>query len=286
MPPMTEPLPLAAVLYVNLAGSTLMRKELAESMRQRGARVLNGEGGAIVAIFSNGDAAPSACVQAAIECQHAARRLGVGAHAAVSCGPLKMGDASGGANLEGACVTMAARLHKLMAERPGLILVDGATRDHINMGLRLLCRPAGSHDFEGAGSTEVFSLAWNEEKPAAPDAAGTGHLAVSIGRVRHVFKPGDTDKDAKVGRSPTLCTLVIPIDIVSAQHALLSYESGQLFLEDTSRHGTWLRESESGNEVRVHGSRAPLAAKGAICLGRSFANDPQGTTTLEFERVE
>lgn len=262
-----------------------MRKELAASMKQRGARVLKDESGAMVAIFTNGDAAASACVQAAIDCQQAARKLGVAARASASCGPLKMDDASGGAMLEGPCLTMASRLHKLWPESPGLILLDGATKDHLNMGLRVLCRPFGTHVIEGLGSTDVLSLAWNEEN-AAPTAEGGRNLAVSIGRVRHVFKPGDSAKDAKVGRSATLCILVIPTDIVSAQHAELSYDSGQWFLEDTSRHGTWLRESGRGNEVRVHGSRTPLASKGALCLGRPFAEDSQGTTTLEFELVD
>ena len=63
---MTEQ-PIAAVLYFDIAGPALARKELAEAMKWRGARVMKGEGGAIVAIFMNGDAAPSACVQAAID---------------------------------------------------------------------------------------------------------------------------------------------------------------------------------------------------------------------------
>ena len=282
---MTEPTPLAAVLYVDLAGSALMRKELAESMKQRGARVLKDDGGAVVAIFTNGDAAPSACLQAAIDCQRTARKLGVAAHAGASVGPLKMDDASGGANLEGACLTLAARLHRLLPESAALILLDAPTRDYLNMGLRSLCRPMGSHEIQGIGSTEVFSLAWSEEKPAATADAGTRNLEISVGRVRHVFKPGDAEKDAKVGRSPTLCILVIPADIVSAQHAEFSYESGHWFLVETSRHGSWLRESGPGSEVRVHGTRVPLAAKGALCLGRPFSEDPQGTTTLEFEQV-
>ena len=282
---MTEQPPFAAILFVALAGSALMRKELAESMKQRGARVLKDDGGAVVAIFTNGDAAPSACVQAAIDCQRIARKLGVASHAGASVGPLKMDDASGGANLEGACLTLAARLHKLLPESAGLILLDAATRDHLNMGLRSLCRPMGSREIQGIGSTEVFSLAWSEDTPATPAGSGIRNLEISLGRVRHTFKAGDEEKYAKVGRSPTQCILVIPADIVSGVHAEFSCTSGQWFLTDTSRHGTWLREAGPGSEVRVHGARTPLGTKGALCLGRPFSEDPQGTTTLEFEQV-
>jgi adenylate cyclase len=280
---MTEPSPFAAVLFIDLAGSALMRKEMAEALKQRGARVLKDESGAIVAIFANDD--PSACLQAAIDCQRTARKLGVAAHAGASFGPLKMDEASGGAMLEGACVTLAARLHKLLPGQAGLILLDAATVDHLNMGLRSLCRPVASRAIEGFGDTEVFSLAWAEDKPAAPADEDTRNLEVSVGGIRHVFRPGDSQKDTKVGRSPKLCALVITTDIVSGQHAEFVYDAGRWFLVDASRHGTWMRGSAPGSEIRVHGARVPLGAKGALCLGRPFAQDPQGVTTLEFEQV-
>jgi hypothetical protein len=282
---MTESPSLAAALVIDLAGSALMQKELAESLKQRGARVLKADDGAIVAIFTNGDAAPSACLQAAIDCQRTARKLGVAAHAGASCGPLAMGDAPGGTNVEGACFVLAARLHKLLPGQAGLILLDGATVDHLNMGLRSLCRPLSSRPIEGFGDTEVFSLAWSEDKPAAPADEDTRNLEVSVGGIRHVFRPGDARKDTKVGRSPALCALVITTDIVSGQHAEFVHDAGRWFLVDTSRHGTWLRGSAPGSEIHVHGARAPLAAKGALCLGRPFEQDPQGATTLEFEQV-
>jgi len=292
---MTEPTPLAAVLFVHAAGSANARKEIADAMQKAGGRVLNGEGGSLVAIFTNGDAAPSACLQAAIECQLVARSHGIAARAGASCGPLSMGDASGGANIEGACLAMAARLHDLAPESAGRILVDGATVDYLAFGLRSLCRTMGSREIGGAGTTEVYSLDWTQDalsaparvEDATPPAGAEGrNLAVSVGRIRHVFKPGDSKKDAKVGRSATLCTLVLAADIVSGVHAELSHESGEWFLTDMSRHGTWLRQAESGEAVHVHGSRVQLAAKGSMCLGRPFAADPQGATTLEFEQLE
>jgi hypothetical protein len=281
---MTEPSPFAAVLFIDLAGSALMRKEMAESLKQRGARVLKDESGAIVAIFANGD--PSACLQAAIDCQRTARKLGVAAHAGASFGPLKMDDATGGAMLEGACVTLASRLRKLMPGSDGVILLDGATREHLNMGLRALCRSMGAREIEGVGNTEVFLLAWGEDNPATEATdPGTRNLEVALGRVRHTFKPGDVAKDAKVGRSASQCVLVIPFDIVSGAHAEFLCEEGRWFLVDTSRNGTWVRGSAPGSEIRVHQSRVPLTAKGALCLGRPFSDDPQGATTLEYEQV-
>jgi hypothetical protein len=274
---------LAAVLYLDIAGKALVRKEMAETLKLRGARVMQGEEGAIVAIFTNGDAAPSACVQAAIDGLQAARKLGVSAHAGASCGALKVDDSSGGALLEGACVTMAARLHKLEPESTGRLLLDAATKDYLALGLRSLCRPMGSRDLDGAGATEVFSLAWDEEKPRPVLANGT--LEVAIGRIRHVFKPGDADKDARIGRSASRCILVVPADIVSGEHLELSHESGRWYLVDKSRHGTWVRGTEPGSEVLVHGAHVPLGPKGAMCLGRKFADDPQGATTIEFEQA-
>jgi len=183
-------------------------------------------------------------------------------------------------------VTLAAHLHKLMPESAGLILLDGATREHLNMGLRSLCRSMGSREIQGFGNTEIFLLAWSEDISAAAAAEpGTQNLEITVGRVRHTFRPGDVARDAKVGRSTTQCILAIPLDIVSGAHAEFLCEGGRWFLVDTSRNGTWLRGSAPGGDLKVHGSRVPLAAKGALCLGRPFADDPHGTTTLEFEQV-
>lgn len=310
--PVSHQVPLSAALFVDVAGSTLMRKELgeeecsrrmgsvmgalAQAVAANGGRVLKSDGDDIFAIFTNGDAAPTSCVQAAIDCQHASKAQGLSVYAGVSCGPLKMVEVAGTVDVEGMCVNMAHRLHKLLAGRPGLILLDANTVDFLAMGLRPKCRGMGTREIKGVGKVDVYSVDWDERLTTARptevlrDASSTRQeverdLEVAIGRIRHVFRPGDKGDSLTVGRS-SKCGLQLAHDIVSSRHLEFVWESGNWSVRDFSRHGSWVRLSGPGSDFRFDGRLIPLTPKGSLCLGQPFGADPKGATTLDFEQIE
>jgi class 3 adenylate cyclase len=299
---------LACAFFADVARSTALRIELGEeeglrrttatlnavraAIQTHSGRIVDNAGDEYFAIFTGGDSAPSAAAQAAIDAQRAAKALGMGLYVGISCGPVKLN----GEELKpaGLCVNMAARLHKLV-DRAGLILADANTLEHLSMGLRPLGRSMGMRDIKSFGRVAVHSIDWDEggtsgvptsAASVADEAPAERDLEVYIGRIRHVFHAEDHGKKLKVGRSATKCSLALVELDVSGEHLDFVWESGNWFVRDTSRNGTWLRQVGQTGDVIVRAKTMLLAQKGRLGLGRPFEEDPHGATTLEFEQVK
>ena len=62
------------------------------------------------------------------------------------------------------------------------------------------------------------------------------------------------------------CDVVLSNSVASRRHARIVYENDKFYLEDDSRHGTYLL-SASGEEIYLREERCPLAGRGLISPG-------------------
>jgi hypothetical protein len=250
--------------------------------------VLKSDGDDLLALFP-GDRAPGAAAQAAVDAQQLARRQGFALYAGLGCGAVREVQVLGRPDIEGLCVNLAARLHKLVPNEAGFIFLDAATAALLPPEIGERCRPFGLRDLKGIGAVDVVSLDWDDQRTsAATQMAGSGtrielrDLLLSIGRIRQRFSP--VSGTVAVGRS-SRCELVLPSPLVSGRHVEFVWEQGAWTVRDLSRNGTWLRLNGSGSELPMQGRALPLTADGSLCLGQAFGLDAQGATTIEFELV-
>lgn len=293
-----------AVLFVDIAGSTLLRSQvgdtqaaqtlsalldrLATIIGAQGGEVLKSDGDDLLVIFQSGPDAVSAAALAAIESQIETRRQGLALYAGLAYGPLRRVEAFGRRDVDGLCVNLAARLHKLVPNQSGFIFLDATTAGLPLPPLRARCRPYGTRPLKGIGDIEVMSLDWDEARTSlvtrheAPSRrVQRRRLLLSLGRQRHAFEP--EARQISVGRSRQ-CELVLPSALVSGRHVELFWDSDTWSARDLSRNGTWIRSPGAGADLQLQGRVVPLAASGSLCLGQRFEHDTQYATTLEFEQ--
>lgn len=303
---MTEATQTAAVLFVDIAGSTSLRSRVGDAEAGRrmadllkilsgvaethGGGVLKSDGDDLLVLFQQADSAASAAGQAALECQLEAREHGFSLYAGLSFGPVRQIEVLGRPDIEGLCVNLAARLHKLVPNQPGFVFLDHATAALLVPDLKERCRPFGRRELKGIGAVDVMSMDWDDCRTAAAttmDVFSTRRteprdLVLSIGGTRKSF-PAE-HHSVTVGRSHS-CNLVIPSPLVSSRHVEFVWEGDSWTARDLSRNGTWVRLTGPGSEVRLQGRVLPLGARGALCLGQDFDRDLDGATTLEFEQM-
>jgi class 3 adenylate cyclase len=295
----------AAVLFLDIAGSTSLRTALGDEMAGRrmsklladmmaaidthGGAVLKSDGDDLLAVFTNGDAVASFAAQSAIDCQHAAKGAGLQLYAGLSTGPIRFVEVLGRQDVEGLAVNMAARLHKLIPNEPGFIFVDGDTLTLLTADLKGHCRPFGTRDLKGIGRVEVFSMDWDEQETGAgtqivdaSQVVAPRDLVLSIGPIKRFYSP--ESKRVVAGRGES-CDFVVRSLLVSGRHVEFAWENGVWTVRDLSRNGTWIRLSGSGSEARMPDQPMGLTMKGWLCLGQTFDMDGPGSTTLEFEQM-
>lgn len=301
---MAGPVP-ATILIVDIAGSTAMRKtygdeeaarrlgvlleQLTSIVNAQNGRVLKSDGDDLLVVFTGEHCAASA-INASADCHVAAIDCGMALYAGIGSGPASLIEVLGRTDIDGMCVNIAARLHKLIPDQAGHVFLDSATRDQLSPEQQALCRSFRQRQLKGIGEIEVFSLDWNEQRSAVhtkmsphKEATVMQDLVLAIGRIRESFRP--ERQTVVIGRSSS-CDFLLAEAEVSTQHAKFIWDNGRWFLRDISRNGTWARLAGPDSEMRlIGGGVVPLTAAGAICLGRPFAEDKFGGTTVEFELI-
>jgi hypothetical protein len=68
------------------------------------------------------------------------------------------------------------------------------------------------------------------------------------------------------------CSIVIPSELASRQHALIEYNRGRFVLTDQSTNGTFV-QIDGSPEVYLRREALQLSGTGTICLGRSCAQE-------------
>jgi len=85
-----------------------------------------------------------------------------------------------------------------------------------------------------------------------------------------VQEPTDT---VTIGRD-LQCNLVVASELASRQHARIEYSRGKFVLTDQSTNGTFV-QIDGSPEVYLRREALPLSGTGAICLGRSCAQETE-----------
>ncbi len=295
-----------AVLFVDIAGSTELRRTLGEAQASRRlgsllealfaqvathcGEVMKSDGDDVIAIFSRDGHAAGDAAGAAIAAQQTAHDAGLAIYAGIHAGPLHFLNVLGRRDVEGLAVNYAARLHKLTPGVPGSIFLVRETVDALPPDLQQKTRIYGERVLKGLGRAEVHTLDWREQLTMIPTRYATAQIQSEAGLVLKIagasLRLAAGDSPLLLGRSKSQCQLTVDdpgaLPLVSSRHAQVLHKHGQWWLNDFSRNGTWLRDEVIGDERQVLGGEATLPRVGALCLGRAFAADREGAFTVHF----
>jgi len=293
-----------AVLIVDIAGTVALRSRLGDAAAGRRIRSLleavvavsrehRGEfiksyGDDVMAIFDKDPLASAARV--AVAAQRLAQQAGLQLYAGFHGGEVEFRQTMGHPDALGLTVNFAARLHKLTEGAPGRIFMAEESMQALPVELRAFASRYGVRDLKGIGQVGVWTLDWEEAATTTAtvfssrdDEAGSAPALLLRHGASEVRLPAD-DKSCVVGRGKD-CTLRVPDPEprVSSTHLLFEFTAGRWFVQDISRNGTWLRDGKTGEEGRLPNCKqATLPRTGLLCLGRSFADDPEGRFTVCF----
>lgn len=298
----------AAVLFADIAAATELRNSVGDRQadaildpllaalsdivaRNRG-QVLKSDGDDVLAVFDRAESCVDDAVQAAIDCQYAARAAGRKLYVGVDAGVVEFREVLGRPDVAGMAVNVAARLHKLVPDLPGHIFLAADTVQALSPELRDRARPYGVRPIKGVGAVEVHSVDWDEAvtvvptRFALPVASAASVVALSLKHSGGVLRLLPNTPPLQIGRDRNN-DLRIEDDEqrVSSRHLKVLCRNGAWILQDTSRNGTWVRLNTSNNEIGLLGDELKLIGNGRMCLGRPFADDVHGRFTLSFELV-
>jgi class 3 adenylate cyclase len=289
-----------AVLITDIAGAVELRSRLGDpagarirgildaiiaAARARGGIFIKSYGDDILAVFERDlAAAAEVAVQANLLAEAAGLRLYAGLHA----GPVEFFDSEGRIDVMGQAVNIAARLHKLIDDVPGNIFLAAESVTQLPQAMKTRATRFGQRRLKGIGPMDVWTLNWRpdaELDTTMSFSERTGAwvaqaLNLHLGPEVRGFPPDGVRRS--VGRAAD-CTLCVPDAErrVSSTHLLLEFMDGRWFAADVSRNGTWLKERD--NVLRLPpGKQFLLPRAGALCLGRPFGQDEDGSFTLEF----
>lgn len=298
----------AAVLFADIAAATELRNSvgdrqadaildpllaaLSDIVARNHGQVLKSDGDDVLAVFDRDGQCVDDSVQAAIDCQHAARAAGRKLYVGVDAGVVEFREVLGRRDVAGMAVNVAARLHKLVPDLPGHIFLAADTVQSLSPELRDRARPYGVRPIKGVGAVEVHSLDWDEAvtvmptRFALPVASAASVVALALKHNGGVLKLLPNTPPLQIGRDRNN-DLRIEDDEqrVSSRHLKLLCRNGAWILQDTSRNGTWVRLNTGSNEIGLLGDELKLIGNGRMCLGRPFADDVHGRFTLSFELV-
>ncbi|MFI4980547.1 MAG: adenylate/guanylate cyclase domain-containing protein [Nevskiales bacterium] len=292
------------VLIVDIAGSVEMRSQLGDAAAGRRIRHLldaivdlarrhHGEfiksyGDDVLAIFEKEAVGSAATV--AIAAQRLAAKAGLQLYAGLHAGDVEFRETMGHPDALGLTVNVAARLHKLTEGAPGRIFLAEESVHALPPALAALASRYGTRTLKGVGAVGIWTLDWY-------DTAGMQHTAFTIEPENVaesqvlLLRSGEARArlDANrqtcfAGRSKE-CALIIsdPESRISSTHLLFERDARCWFVQDISRNGTWLRDGGSGAETLLPScTKVMLPRSGMLCLGRPFAEDPEGRYTVTF----
>ncbi|TDU28378.1 class 3 adenylate cyclase [Panacagrimonas perspica] len=298
------------VLIADIAGSVALRVEIGEveanrrirELLQRIATVARGNGATflksygddIVATFEGSDSGAASAAASAIAAQRCAEQAHLQLYAGMCAGPVEFIETLGRPDVYGQAMNLAARLHKLTEDAPGRIFLPAELVRMLPPHLQHEASAYGARKIKGYGPMEVWTLAWRDHSatvtfvPPKNMAAGlsgsrAAMLALWHRGVRIDLDPADGA--FVIGRSVD-CSLQVmdPEPRISSRHVTIQLESGLWMAHDVSRNGCWVRDERTGEEFPLlPGAKARLPARGSICLGRSFSEDPGGSFVVFFE---
>jgi adenylate cyclase len=293
-----------AVLIVDIAGTVALRAQLGDgaagrkighlleaivaTARAQGGEFIKSYGDDILAVFEHNAIAAAAFV--AVKAQQLAAQAGLQLYAGFHFGEVEFRQVMGHPDALGLTVNIAARLHKLTEGVPGRIFFAEESLAGLSPDLRTHAAQFGSRELRGLGPVSIWTLDWRGgetttetafmHKPALP--GGKSALVLSHGAARERVAPAQ--KSCVVGRGKECAVrMPDPESRISSTHLLFECSDGRWFVQDVSRNGTWIR-ARSGEETALpYCKQTVLPIAGALCLGRPFAEDPDGRFTLSFE---
>ena len=297
----------AAVMFADIAAATELRNSvgdrradaildpllsaLSDIVRQNGGVVLKSDGDDVLAVFDRVSYINDA-VNAAIECQLAARGAGRKLYVGVDAGMVEFREVLGRPDVAGMPVNMAARLHKLVPDLAGHIFLAVDTVQALRPDLRERARSYGVRQLKGVGSIEVHTLDWDEAvtvvptRFALPVTSPVTVASLNLIHNGHGLRLAPSSPPLQIGRDRNNdLRLEDDEQRVSSRHLKILCRNGAWILQDISRNGTWVRFNNNANQVGLLGDELKLVANGRMCLGRPFADDAQGRFTVHFELI-
>lgn len=308
---MTPSLRHCTVLIVDIAGSVALCEKVGELeasgrirrlldeligiVKAHGGTFLKSYGDDVISTFEGERDGAALAAEAAIASQRCAEAADLQLYAGLCSGPVEFIETMGRSDAYGQALNLAARLHKLTEDAPGRIFLPAELVRSLPADLQREASPFGARMIKGYGPMEVWSLAWRDHsatvtfvpsknlsaEAAAPARVGT--LAVWHRGKSVDLQPGC--EPFVIGRAPS-CALHVPDPEprISSRHLMVQIESGMWMAHDISRNGCWVRDERTGEEFALlPGAKARLPARGAVCLGRSFVEDPGGLYVVYFE---
>lgn len=307
---MTPSIRNCTVLIVDIAGSVALRAEvgeaeasrrireliqdLAQIVRANGCTFLKSYGDDLITTFEGPDHGAALAAESAIASLRRAEAVGLQLYAGMCAGPVEFVESMGHPDGYGQAMNLAARLHKLTEDAPGRIFMPAELVQLLPDDLQRDASLFSERHIKGYGPMEVWTLAWRDHSatvtyvpPKNPSGDGlplrAGPLALWHRGKRMDIAPGA--EAFVIGRAPK-CSLQVPDPEprISSKHLTIEIESGLWMAHDVSRNGCWVRDERTGEEFPLlPGAKARLPGRGAICLGRSFAEDPGNTYVVYFE---
>ena len=291
------------VLIVDIAGNVGLHTQFGEAaasrrirhlldgviqeVRARGGVFIKSYGDDVVAVYEAANLAAAA--ETAIRAQRLAEQAGLQLYAGLHGGPLQFGETMGHLMVLGQTVNFAARLHKLTEDAPGQIFLTEDSVLALPEPLRERAARYGRRLLKGLGTFSIWTLEWREaDSRTSPrtEFVATDTAAARALLLRHAGGLLRLEPDGRpciLGRDAA-CTVQVadPLSRVSSRHLVLQSADGHWLAQDISRNGSWLRRDGAEPELLPYCIKASLPPAGSLCLGRPFADDPEGRCSLGF----
>jgi len=298
---MTEQTERLAILFADISGSTMLYEMLGNALARqivlnclammssrlaahRGT-LIKTIGDEIMCTFPSAEAAlRAACdMQDAVESGKPGGETPVYVRIGFNYGEviLEANDVHGDAVNVAARITQVARARQILATQAAIETLppELQPRAHHIRQARIKGRQA---------PLDLFQVGWMAEgidsirigNPANRKPEGQEEQLI----LRHFdqqFTVGERNSTAVLGRSET-CAIAILDAYASDRHAVVQYQLGRFYVSDRSARGTYIQFSD-GDTVHIVGESTMLRGSGAILLGRSFSENPDGSIAFSIE---
>lgn len=297
-----------AALIVDIAGTVELRNQVGDApagerirklvdaivrlAKDGGGAFIKSYGDDVLAVFERDPVTSAANV--AIAAHRTALQSGFQVYAGLHAGDIEFRQYMGHPDAVGLTVNIAARLHKLTDGAPGRIFLAEESVATLSPELKARATAYGPRELKGLGTLNVWTIDWHDAKTtagtvfaeeAADTSTGAGPLVLRHGE--ETVRLEESARPFFVGRGKE-CVLRLsdPEPRISSKHLMFEKIGGRWVIQDISRNGTHLRDARTGEAlVLPYCTKAMAPQSGRLCLGRPFADDPDGLYTIEFEIV-
>ena len=177
----------------------------------------------------------------------------------------------------GDAVNVGARLVDIA--KAGQIITTDETVQRTSSPLRDKARLFDRASLPGrAQDVGIYEVLWEANAEVTMIARITSiQRAPLSSQLRIVYAGGELIQEptdtVTIGRD-LQCNLVVASELASRQHARIEYSRGKFVLTDQSTNGTFV-QIDGSPEVYLRREALPLSGTGAICLGRSCAQETE-----------